>query len=314
MAMSSSILVVGAGAIGALFGSALARQGARVAVVCRSDYPAVSREGYDISSALFGDHRFRPAHVYREVSECAEPPDYLLLTAKVLPTVDRAALIRPAVGANTVIVLIQNGIDVEAEIAAAFPANELLSSLAFVAVGRAPPNRVLHQSLGYLIMGSYPSGVTPAAEKLAALFEAGRVPCKLTDNVVSARWQKQVWNAVFNPISIMGGVLDTATMLKTPADEAFVRQGMQEVCDVAAALGHPQNPKLVDQMIDATRAMPPYKTSMALDYENGRALEIEAILGNVVRAARKQGVATPALESIYALAKMVENKLGVGQV
>lgn len=311
--MSSSILIVGAGAIGALFGSALARQGARVAVVCRSDYPAVSREGYDISSALLGDHRFRPAHVYREVSECEAPPDYLLLTAKVLPTVDRAALIRPAVGAHTVIVLIQNGIDIEEEIAAAFPANELLSSLAFVAVGRAPPNRVLHQSLGSLVMGRYPGGVTPAAEKLAALFEAGRVPCKLTDDVVSARWQKAAWNATFNPISIMGGVLDTATMLKTPADEAFIRQGMQEVCAIAAALGHPQHPKLVDQMIAGTRAMPPYKTSMALDYENGRALEIEAILGNVVRAARKQGVATPALEAIYALAKMVENKLAMGQ-
>lgn len=308
--MSPSILVVGAGAIGALFGSALARLGVRVSVVCRSDYPAVSRDGYEISSALLGEHRFRPEHVYREVSECIELPDYLLLTAKVLPAVDRAVLIRPAVGPNTVIVLIQNGVDIEAQIAAAFPGNELLSSLAFVAVGRAPPNRVLHQSLGSLVMGRYPSGVTPAAEKLAALFEAGRVPCKLTGDVIAARWQKAVWNATFNPISIMGGVLDTATMLKTPEDEAFIRQGMQEVCAVAAALGHPQHPKLVDQMLAGTRAMPPYKTSMALDYENGRALEIEAILGNVVRAARKSGVATPALESIYALAKMVEHKLG----
>jgi 2-dehydropantoate 2-reductase len=298
--MSPSILVVGAGAIGALYGSALARQGARVSVVCRSDYPAVSREGYDISSALLGDHRFRPAHVYREVSECAAPPDYLLLTAKVLPTLDRAALIRPAVGANTVIVLIQNGIDIEEEIAAAFPGNELLSSLAFVAVGRTPPNRVLHQSLGSLVMGRYPRGVTPAAEKIAALFEASKVPCKLTDNVVSVRWQKAVWNATFNPISIMGGVLDTAMILKTPDDEAFIRQGMQEVCAVAEAAGHPQHAKVVDQMIATTRAMPPYKTSMALDYENGRAVEIEAILGNVVRAARKSGVATPVLESIYA--------------
>jgi 2-dehydropantoate 2-reductase len=86
---------------------------------------------------------------------------------------------------------------------------------------------------------------------------------------------------------------------------------MQEVCAVADAMGHPQHPKLIDQLIAATRGMPPYKTSMALDYENGRALELEAILGNVVRAARKQGVATPALESIYALAKMVEHKLAL---
>ena len=55
-----SILIVGAGAVGALFGSALARQGARVAVVCRSDYDVVRRDGYDIRSPLLGDHRFRP--------------------------------------------------------------------------------------------------------------------------------------------------------------------------------------------------------------------------------------------------------------
>jgi 2-dehydropantoate 2-reductase len=303
-----NVLIVGAGAVGALFGSALARQGARVSVVCRSDYDAVSRDGYDIRSKSFGDHRFRPEHVYRDVADCREPPDYLLLTSKVLENVDRAALIRPAVGARTVIVLIQNGVDIEPPIAAAFPDNELLSSLAFVAVGRGAPGQVNHLSLGSLILGRYPAGVTPAAQALAAAFEAGRVPCKLTENVIGARWQKAVWNAVFNPISILGGVLDTNAMLRTEAEVAFARRAMQEVCDVAQAAGHPQSPALVEQMLATTRAMPAYKTSMALDYENGRPMEIEAILGNTVRAARKVGVATPNLDAIYAIAKMVAGK------
>ncbi len=136
------------------------------------------------------------------------------------------------------------------------------------------------------------------------------MPCKLTENVVGARWQKAVWNATFNPISILGGVLDTAAMLKTEADQAFARRAMQEVCDVAQAAGHPQSPNLIEQMIATTKAMPAYKTSMALDYENGRPMEIEAILGNTVRAARKVGVATPNLDAIYAMAKMVAGKPG----
>jgi 2-dehydropantoate 2-reductase len=304
-----NVLIVGAGAVGALFGSALARQGARVCVVCSSDYDAVSRDGYDIRSPVFGDHRFRPERVYRNVADCREPPDYLLLTSKVLESVDRAALIRPAVGPRTVIVLIQNGVDIEAPIAAAFPDNELLSSLAFVAVGRGAPGQVNHLSLGSLIMGRYPAGVTPAAQALAAAFEAGKVPCKLTENVIGARWQKAVWNAVFNPISILGGVLDTNAMLRTDADVAFARSAMQEVCDVAQAAGHPQSPNLVEQMLATTRAMPAYKSSMALDYENRRPMEIEAIIGNTVRAARKLGVATPNLDAIYALAKMVAGKM-----
>jgi 2-dehydropantoate 2-reductase len=289
------ILVIGAGAVGALFGSALARQGVEVSVVCRSDYDAVKRDGYDIKSPLLGDHRFRPRHVYREAS-------------KVHSSIDRVALLRPVVGPQTVILLIQNGVDIEQEIAAAFPSNELLSSLAFVAVGRGKPGEVNHQSLGSLLLGKYPLGITAAAQNLATLFEASGVGCKLTEDVVGARWQKAVWNATFNPISIMGGVLDTAQILHSPASEAFIRQAMQEVCDVAAATGHALSPKLIDNMIAGTRAMPAYKTSMALDYENHRPMEIEAILGATVRAGKRAGVAMPALESIYALAKMIEGK------
>ena len=303
---SPSILVVGAGAIGALFGSALARQGARVSVVCRSDFDAVSREGYNIRSPQLGDHRFRPAGVLREVADCATTPDYLILTVKVLPDVDRAALIRPAVGPQTVIVLIENGIDIEPEIAAAFPDNELLSGLAFLGVGRTAHGEIHHQTAGWLTLGCYPSGITPASQKLAALFEASGMGCKLTEQVIGMRWQKAVWNATFNPISILGGGLDTATILRTPEDQVFVRQAMQEVCAIAAAAGHPQHPTLIDLMIGSTQAMPAYKTSMALDYENNRPMEIEAILGNVVRAGRKYKVPMPALESIYALARMIE--------
>jgi len=180
----------------------------------------------------------------------------------------------------------------------------------FFAVGRGAPGQVNHLSLGSLILGRYPAGVTPAAQAIASAFEAGKVPCKLTENVIGARWQKAVWNAVFNPISILGGVLDTDAMLRTDAEVAFARSAMQEVCNVAQAAGHPQNPALIEQMLATTKAMPAYKTSMALDYENGRPMEIEAILGNTVRAGRKVGVATPNLDAIYALAKMVA---GVGR-
>lgn len=305
MQAAPSVLIIGAGAVGALFGSALARGGARVSVVCRSDYDAVSRNGYAIRSPLLGDHVFKPSRTYRDVGDCESPPDYVLLTVKVLPELDRAALLRPAVGPSTTIVLIQNGIDIEREIADAFPSTEVLSSLAFVGVGRGAPGEIVHQTHGSLVLGRYPSGIGAAAERLAALFAAGGVPCKLTDEVVGARWQKAVWNAPFNPVSILGGVLDTAAMLRTEADRAFIRQAMQEVCATAAAAGHPQSLKVVDAMIANTLTMPPYKTSMALDYENGRPMEIEAIVGNVVRAARAKGVATPTLEAIYALATMV---------
>lgn len=303
------ILIVGAGAVGALFGSALARQGAQVSVVCRSDYDVVSREGFDIISPLLGNHRFYPHQVFREVAACKTPPDFLILTVKVLEGVDRAALIRPAVGPKTVIVLIQNGVDIEAEIASAFPENEILSGLAVVGVGRSAPGMVNHQTMGQLNLGRYPNGSSLAAERLAGLLNGAGFGCKVTENVVSARWQKAVWNATFNPISIAGGMLDTAVMLGTPESTAFIRRAMEEVCAVAAAAGHPMHPKVIEQFISSTKVIPPYFTSMALDYKYGRPMEVEAILGNTVRAARKHGVSTPILETLYALTKMIEQRI-----
>jgi 2-dehydropantoate 2-reductase len=303
-----SILVVGAGAVGAFFGAALAKQGARVSVVCRSDFQRVSEHGYQIRSALLGDHTFRPAAVLRETADCKSPPDYLLLTSKVLAGVDRAALIRPAVGTATAIVLIQNGVDIDAEIARAFPENELLSALALIGVGRTGAGQVHHQSLGMLILGRYPNGVTSASERLAQLFQASGVGCKLTENVVGARWQKAVWNAVFNPLSILGGVLDTQSIMQTPETRDLVRRAMTEVCAVATAAGHPIAPEHIDKLLSTTEQMGAYKTSMALDHENGRPIELEAILGNVVRTARTSGVSTPVLDTLYAIARAVDNK------
>lgn len=301
-----SILIIGAGAVGAFFGSALARQGARVCVVCRSDHAAVEAHGYDIRSPLLGNHRFVPHQVLRSASEAREAYDYVVLATKVLETTDRVALLRSAVSTDSSIVLLQNGVAIEPEVAAAFPGNELISAIAFIAVTRTAPGEVHHQSEGSLVIGRYPQGESPRAEQLASMFKANAIPCKVTPDICTARWQKALWNAAFNPISIMGGVLDTSAILRAPEGQDFIRATMHEISATAAAAGHPLDGALIDKLIQGTLAMPPYKTSMAIDFEHGRPMEIEAILGNVVRTARQFGVPVARLETIYAVAKMIE--------
>jgi 2-dehydropantoate 2-reductase len=86
---------------------------------------------------------------------------------------------------------------------------------------------------------------------------------------------------------------------------------MQEICRIAEAVGHRLPDNIVDVNIENTYSMPPYKTSMLLDYENGHPMETEAILGNAVRAAKRTGITSPYLESVYALMKLRELKLGL---
>jgi 2-dehydropantoate 2-reductase len=113
-----------------------------------------------------------------------------------------------------------------------------------------------------------------------------------------------VWNAPFNPLSVLSGGLCTNDILSTR--EPFVRAIMDEVCEIATAVGHSLPEDIVEKNIASTRKMPPYKTSMLLDFEAGRPMETEAILGNAVRAGQRVGVPIPHLESVYALMKLRE--------
>lgn len=300
--MSDKMLIVGAGAVGGFYGALLAKAGADVAVVCRSDYDTVAAEGITIHSTELGRWTFTPSQVLQAASKYAGVPDYVILCSKVLEDLDRAALIRDAVGKDTRIVLIQNGIEIEADIASAFPDNELISALAFICASRIRPGHVAHTAYGRLAMGIYPGGVSKSVTTLCGLFQDSGIRCEPTEDIIAARWRKCVWNAPFNPLSVLSGGLDTLRILRN--QEALVRGLMEEVCEIAAALDHPLAADVVDTNVANTYDMPPYKTSMLLDFEAGRPLETEAILGNTVRAGRRAGLSIPSLETLYGIMRL----------
>jgi 2-dehydropantoate 2-reductase len=111
--MTHNILIVGAGAIGAFYGSRLAQgKDVQVSVVCRSNYGAVKENGFTVESPYYGKYSWKPADVYRSPKEAqGKTWDYLIVTTKSLPDVsDDSALLEGLVGETTAIVLIQNGI------------------------------------------------------------------------------------------------------------------------------------------------------------------------------------------------------------
>lgn len=304
-----NVLIVGAGAIGAFYGAILKRAGCAVSVVLRSDYEAVSANGLTVESPL-GDLSWRPDHVYRhdeiEGSPPTTTPDYVLLCVKVLPATDRVALVQPWMGPDTALVLIENGIDIEPELAAAYPGNPLLSCLGFVAVSRAAPGWIKHSAYGRLVVGAFPEGIDQSCRELAGWLEAGGIEVKQATNIIGERWKKCVWNTTFNPLSVLAGGVDTAAMLDTAeGGEQLVRDLMAEVCAVAAADGYPlQQQNLIDRNIEGTRSMSGVYTSMAQDYLNDRPIELEAILGHVVAIARRHFVAVPRLETVLGALRM----------
>lgn len=306
MADPVRVLLVGAGAIGAFYGGVLARAGCEVAAVARSDYDVVCANGYRISSML-GELSFRPAQVLRRTADYRGEADYVLVALKLVRGLDRATLIRPALSKKSVVVLVQNGIGIEDEVATAFPRHELLSCVAYAAVSREAPGVLRHHSqYTRLIVGRYPAGASQAAERLVALVKAGGSSGQLVEDIVGARWQKCAWNTVFNPLSALGGGLGTKDILSGEAQIAFVRGAVEEVCAIAAADGHALAPDTVDKQTEGTLKLPNYVSSMGQDWIAGRPMETEALLGNAVRIARRLGVPAPRLEGLYAQLLMLE--------
>ncbi|WAK01720.1 ketopantoate reductase family protein [Methylobacter sp. YRD-M1] len=305
--MSSRILIIGAGAIGAFYGALLAKAGADVSVVCRSDYEHVKQHGFIINSDDLGSWTFTPSQVLKNAANFKGKADYVLLCTKVLPDIDLAALVRPAVSAETAIVFIQNGVEIEQTMLTAFPDNEVISGLAFICSNRISPGEILHLAYGHLALGNLPGFISNKTIRLCELFVRSGIECEATENIIARRWQKCIWNAPFNPLSVLSGGLQTFDILRS--QETFVRHIKQEIFNIAKACGHSLPEDIVDININNTYAMPPYKTSMLLDYENGHPMETEVILGNALRAGRREGIACPYLESIYSLMKLRELKL-----
>lgn len=296
------IINICCGAVGAYFCGRLSQHGADVAVTVRSDRELIARNGFAVSS-IAGDFIFKPQQVLSDASEYSNDADYLILTSKVLPAADSVKLIKPAVKPNTKIVLIQNGLGIEDDIAQAFPENEVLSAVAYIGVARTAPGVIAHTGAGRLIIGRFGGGKSAAAGELCELFTQAGVPAETTGDIAFYRWKKLLWNVPYNAMSVVGGGLLTSEMTDRGDVENLSIHLMQEVVLTARACGVDLPEELVAENVEYTRNFPPYKTSMLVDCENNRPLEVEAIVGSVVKAARNHQLQVPHLETLYALLK-----------
>jgi len=303
--MNNKVLVIGAGGIGAYFGGRLAQSGMDVSVLCRSNYEHVQKNGFEIKS-IAGDFSFKPAGVYRSCAEYPETADYVIVTTKVLPDINVVEIIKDAVKPETMIILIQNGIEIEEEVAKAFPNNELVSSIAYIGVFQLEHGEIEHQAAGRLKMGVYKGDSSEKMDLLSTNFNKVSVECEVVEDIEFSRWAKLVWNTPYNPVSVLAGGVDTKVISETKTLEDLCAKLMKEVCLVAKSRNIHLPKDIIQKNLEYTRGFPPYKTSMLLDFENKRPLEVEAIVGKVVHIARKEKIAVPNLENVYALLTSVD--------
>ncbi|MCQ2352052.1 MAG: ketopantoate reductase family protein [Victivallaceae bacterium] len=304
------VLVIGAGAVGLYFSSRLAQSGAEVAVVARRDYEvAVRQGGFEITSDR-GKFFFCPSEILRAPGEYRDIADCVIVASKLLPGVDRVAMLRECVrDRHTAIMLIENGIGIEDEVADAFPGNELISTVAYIGGSRPAPGRVLQTGAEKLEFGLYPSGISPLMKELAALWENAGIHCTLKEEISLTRWNKLLWNLPYNTVSVLSGGLDTREICADDELDALCFDLMLETVAVANACNVPLTQKHAEAQRELTRNFPPFKTSMLQDVLSHRHVEVEVILGNMLRLARQHNIATPKAQTCYALLRAFDKKI-----
>ena len=296
------IAIVGTGAVGAYYGGRLAQHGRDVHFLLRGDYEAVRRNGWRVRSCD-GDFTL-PAESVRAYDDPRKMPkaDLVVVTLKTTANDQFEALVGPLVKEGTTILTLQNGLGNEERLAELFGPERVLGGMAFVCINRVEPGVVHHIAEGTITLGEFRRAGDGGERvgRVAEMFRASRIPCRVLEDLRYGRWEKLVWNVPFNGLSAL---LDQTTdlLIGSQAGEVLVRSLMEEVIAGARAIGVSLPEALATAKIEQTRGMDAYKTSMHLDMQAGRAMEVEAIFGCPVRAAKGAGAAVPRLEMLYRL-------------
>jgi len=289
--------VIGVGAIGGYYGSKLAHGGKEVHFLSHSDYHFVREHGMQVDSCD-GSFHLDHINVYQYSADMPKC-DVVIVGLKTTNNHLLPELLAPLLHAKTVVILIQNGVGVEADVQEMFPDTALVAGLAFICSAKTEPGRVNHQCYGSINLGNYSC-------KDEALFEA--ILQDFTDAGIQAasvpyeeaRWKKAVWNMPFNGMTV---ALDTQTdlLLKNPSTRQLIRDQMMEVVGAAQHLGVTGlDEAFVDKMIDMTDHMTPYSPSMKLDYDFHRPMEIHYLYSRPIEIAREAGFRMSKLEMLEA--------------
>jgi len=313
------VLLVGGGSVGSIAAFNLQSGGlADVVVVLRSNYEAVTKNGYQIESCDHGSiQSWRPQSVVNKIPEKTERPfDYIVCSTKnvidIPPTL--STLIGPAItSGHTVIILVQNGLNIEKPLIKAFPTNIVLSGVSLIGANEPSPG-VIHQDFpDTLHIGPFSNpnidsrDENAAAQDFVRIYNAGGKTKGIYSPEVSwTRWRKLVYNACLNPICAITGLDSGRIRLADGAIEGLVRPAMAEIVAAAAASGH----ILPDDIATAQIEMDPINMylapSMLSDARKGNFIEFENILGEPLREGEALGVPMPTVRVLYHLCQSMQ--------
>ena len=321
------VAILGAGAIGAYVGAALARGGTEVALIARGEHlEALKTNGVRVISPR-GDFSVRT--VATDDPNEVGRVDYVFVGLKAHSYAAAGPLLEPLMGPDTAVVVAQNGIpwwyfhgldgpysgrrieavDPEGSVSAAIPVDRVIGCVVYSSTQIEAPGVIRHLEGTRFSLGEPDGAVSDRCRRLSGAMMAGQLKAPVEADLRADIWIKLIGNVAFNPISAL--TRETlAGMCRHEATRSLIATIMSETLEVARRLGC--QPEIsIEKRINGAERVGEHKTSTLQDLEAGKTLELDALIGAVVELADLTGVEAPALRAVYALSDLLANRSGV---
>ncbi|MEG4850755.1 putative 2-dehydropantoate 2-reductase [Microcoleus sp. B5-D4] len=300
--------IVGTGALGGFYGARLQQAGLEVNFLLRSDYDYVKKHGLIVESPE-GDFTLPHVRAYHDAHKMPQC-DVVILALKTTQNHLLPKILPPLLKDNGAVLVLQNGLNTEPEVAKIVGAERVVGGLCFLCSYKVGPGHICHLDYGTITLGEYSQeykaiGITNKLHQIAADFKRAHIPIKMSDDLLLSRWKKLVWNIPYNGLSV---VLDARTdeLMANPDTLILVEEIMGEVVAGAKSCDRIIPDDFIPHMLEYTEKMKPYRTSMKIDYDESRPLEVEAIFGNPIRVAQQAGIKLRQIEVLYRMLKFVD--------
>jgi len=300
------VAIVGAGAVGGVYGGRLQQAGHDVSFVARGATLDVLRERGLRVDSVDGDFVL-PLVTATDDPATIGPVDVVLVCVKSTHIEAIAPTLRPLIGVDTAVIPLQNGVESSALLARELGDAAVHEGLAKLLAEQVAPGHIRHVAVTPVIEFGPRAATPPDApsrvqvDRFAAAVNGAGMQALTPANMELAQWEKflfidpfgTVGAATRSPIGVMRAVPETRALLATC---------VSEVRAVAAAFGVDLTDEMVARTWHRYDSLPPESTaSMQRDLMAGRPSEFERQTGSVVRLGRERGVPTPAHSVLYAV-------------
>ena len=303
------LLVVGAGAVGGYFGARLAKAGRDLTLLVRPKRAAQLREhGLKIKSP-HGDVTLAPQLVTAD--QIASAYDVVLLSVKAFALDAALEDLAPAVGPQTMILPVLNGMKHMDALIARFGADAVIGGVCKIASTIDDDGRILQLAKFHeLAYGEMDGSVTGRMKELDAVMQGAGFTAHLSSSIAHEMWEKWVFLASLGGVTcLMRGTI--GEIAAAPGGVDFVLQFIGEVGSIATACGFaPSETFVADIAASLTKTSSPHTSSMYRDLQRGSPIEADQIIGDLLARGRQAGLQAPLLAAAYAHLCVYQNRLG----